>query len=323
MGQGAIAIASLMIVFSIYFFQESLDPAVFHLYFLGFAFLYLSTLLDFMDAFWGIPGSLYPVQGIISIIGAASLVGAFGYWLNRYENRGAMLTETEKDLTRRTQQLDLLNQILQHDIRNDLTVINGRIQVARYHIEPEGEEHLDTARESAMEAIELTKTARDFMETLDQQQRELDAIALEETIESQIERVRKSYSEANLRFEDRPGEPVWVLADEMVESVFRNLLVNAIQHNDKESPEVAVSVEEGDQWVQIRFADNGPGVPDDEKDEIFGQGEKGLESTGTGVGLYLVHTLTDEYGGSVWVEDNEPQGSIFVVELPRVEDSQA
>jgi signal transduction histidine kinase len=71
--------------------------------------------------------------------------------------------------------------------------------------------------------------------------------------------------------------------------------------------------------VVVRVADNGPGVPDDRKEAVFGRGEKGLRSTGTGLGLYLVDTLVDSYGGRVRVEDNDPEGAVFVVELPLAE----
>jgi len=66
----------------------------------------------------------------------------------------------------------------------------------------------------------------------------------------------------------------------------------------------------------VSIADNGPGIADTHKEQIFQEGQKGLESGGTGIGLYLVNTLVDRYGGDVWVEDNEPTGSVFVVELP-------
>ena len=102
----------------------------------------------------------------------------------------------------------------------------------------------------------------------------------------------------------------------MLDSVFRNLLSNAVQHNDKEVPEVSVSATTHDMRAVVRIADNGPGVPDSQKQEIFGEGEKGLDSSGTGLGLYLVQELVTHYGGEVWVEDNNPEGAVFAVELP-------
>jgi signal transduction histidine kinase len=108
-----------------------------------------------------------------------------------------------------------------------------------------------------------------------------------------------------------------VLGDDMLESVFRNVLTNAIVHNDTELPKVALSATTDNGVVRVRVADNGPGVPDEQKQTIFEEGEKSLDSEGTGLGLYLVDTLVDRYGGAVWVEDNEPAGSVFIVELPR------
>jgi signal transduction histidine kinase len=103
----------------------------------------------------------------------------------------------------------------------------------------------------------------------------------------------------------------------MLRSVFRNLLNNAVQHSDRDEPTVVVSAETeaGGDWVVVRVADDGPGIPADRKETVFGKGEKGLESEGTGLGLYLVYTLVDHYGGSVWIEDNDPRGSVFVVRL--------
>ncbi len=77
-----------------------------------------------------------------------------------------------------------------------------------------------------------------------------------------------------------------------------------------------VSVDVG-KAVQVRVADNGPGIPDDRKEEIFDEGETGVDSDSTGLGLFLVHTLVERYEGTVWIEDNEPEGRVFVVELPK------
>lgn len=109
--------------------------------------------------------------------------------------------------------------------------------------------------------------------------------------------------------------PATVLANDMLDSVLHNLLTNAVRHNDQEVPEVTVTVDEREDDVVVRIADNGPGVPDNQKEAVFGKGEKGLDSPGTGLGLYLVKSLVDIYGGDVWVEDDDPRGAAFVVEL--------
>jgi phosphoglycerate-specific signal transduction histidine kinase len=98
---------------------------------------------------------------------------------------------------------------------------------------------------------------------------------------------------------------------------FRNLLTNAIQHNDKDVPEVTVTATEREDRVIVRVADNGPGISDTQKGTVFGEGQKGLDSRGTGFGLHLVETPVEQYGGDVRIEDNESTGAIFVVDLPK------
>jgi sensor histidine kinase regulating citrate/malate metabolism len=71
--------------------------------------------------------------------------------------------------------------------------------------------------------------------------------------------------------------------------------------------------------VTVRNADDGPGIPDDRKGDVFGKGEKGIGSPGTGIGLYLLERLLDEFGGDVWFEDNEPTEAVGCVELPAVD----
>jgi signal transduction histidine kinase len=117
----------------------------------------------------------------------------------------------------------------------------------------------------------------------------------------------------------------------MLSSVFRNLLSNAVQHNDSDHPTVEITCDQQREMVELRFADDGPGVPDDRKELRFGKGEQSLDSEGTGIGLYLVNQLVSNYGGDVWVEDRDgrspsrnrtqsgderPTGAVFVVRLP-------
>lgn len=208
--------------------------------------------------------------------------------------------------------------MLRHDIRNDLQVISGYAGLAEDHVDEEAAGHLATIQETTEDAVDLTRTARDLAEVLLQPELSDQRIHLADTLEQQVEETRSGHRDAIVTIE-RPLPQTTVQADEMASSVFRNLLENAIQHNDKDIPEVNVTVEEKDSLVEVQVADNGPGVPESQKDEIFGRGEKGPESEGTGIGLYLVNTLVTRYGGNVWVEDNNPEGAVFIIELPIAE----
>jgi PAS domain S-box-containing protein len=226
--------------------------------------------------------------------------------------------EYEQRLMEQRDNLDLLNQVLRHDIRNDLQLVTAYADFLSDHVDDEGKsrEYVEQVVENAEHAVELTMTARDMADVMLTTVDDRHQMPLRSSLEGELDEIRSTYPEAIITL-DGSVPPVTVIANDMLASVFRNLLKNAVQHNDKEMAEVTVSATEGDGTVAVRIADNGPGVPDDQKEVIFGKGEKGLDSHGTGIGLYLVRTLVETYGGDVWVEDNESEGAVFTVELPK------
>ncbi len=224
----------------------------------------------------------------------------------------------EQRLKQQRDSLETLNQMVRHDIRNDLQIVLAYLDTLDMHIEGEQAEYLDAAFESAQSAVELTKTARELSEAMLQADADRYPVRLTSTLRTQVEELSTADSEVEVSLGDCPADTT-VLANDMLDSVFRNLLQNALEHNDKEIPEVLVSVTDREESVLVQVADNGPGIPDDQKEDIFVKGEKGLDSEGSGIGLYLVETLVDQYNGDVWVEDNDPEGAIFTVELPRAD----
>ncbi|WP_169051828.1 PAS domain S-box protein [Halorhabdus amylolytica] len=226
--------------------------------------------------------------------------------------------EYERRIEEQRDNLDVLNRVLRHDIRNDLQLVTAYAElIAEEWNDKALLDHVETVLENAEHAVELTRTAREMADVMLSSADELEPIDLEDVFDNEVEAVRSAYPDAVVTVESSvPAETVE--ASSMLGSVFRNLLKNAIQHNDKDVPEVTVSATTRAETVVVRIADNGPGIPAEQRDAIFGKGQKGLESSGTGIGLYLVETLVESYGGSVRVEDNEPDGAVFSVELPRV-----
>jgi PAS domain S-box-containing protein len=227
--------------------------------------------------------------------------------------------ETEQKLKSQRDDLELLNQVVRHDIRNDLQVVSTYAELLEDHLDEEGREHLERLKESNEKAAELTVTARDLTDVILQSESDLEPIPLASVIDSEISELQCSRAEAELTVSDSV-EGVTVLADDMLETVFRNLLKNAVQHNDKDVAEVTITATTDGGTVRIRVADNGPGIPDPQKERVFGKEEKGLESGGTGIGLYLVREIVTGYGGEIWIEDREEgEGAVFVIELPHAE----
>jgi|GEM_PF-924736 len=222
----------------------------------------------------------------------------------------------ERELEQKSEKLAMINRIVRHDINNDVQLLTGWADRLKDHVDEAGMDTVERIEETGTHIAELTAIARDFVESLeDDTDIALERTDLGRTLEAEASKKRTTYEDANIVVDDLPR--VEVRANELLTSVFGNLLSNAIRHNDSEQPEVRIQSQETDTNVSVRVADNGPGIRDDRKESIFGKGSKGPASPGTGVGLHLVAALVDKYGGDVWIEDNEPHGAVFVVELPK------
>jgi PAS domain S-box-containing protein len=232
------------------------------------------------------------------------------------------VTERERTrdrLERQNEQLEVLNRVVRHDIRNDMTVVLSHAEMLREHVDEPGQQYLDAIVDHGDHAVELTKTVRELMKTmLDDGSADADVMELSHVLETELDAAETGFEDATFTV-DGSLPAVRVAGTEMLSSVFRNLLNNAVQHNDSDRPEVTISADTGEDHVVVHVADNGPGVPDAQKPDIFGQGEQGVNSAGTGLGLYLVATFVERFDGEVWVTDNEPRGAVFHVELPLAE----
>lgn len=242
------------------------------------------------------------------------------------------LKEYEDRLKTRNEELEALNRVVRHDICNDMQIIRSWAERLEMTVDDEGRQAVEHILTTSDHIISLTDEAREFVETLTgSEDPEMEPIPLREILSYELERQRDAHEEATFEMKDEIPS-VAVSANEMLSSVFRNLLGNSVQHNDAEEPRIEIECEVRDDIVELRFADNGPGVPDDRKVEIFGKGEQSVDSEGTGIGLYLVNQLVSNYRGDVWVEDRMQRestdstasdesttGAVFVVQLPRAE----
>jgi len=226
----------------------------------------------------------------------------------------------ERSLEEQRDNLRVVNEVMRHDIRNDLQLILANAEFLSDHVDAAGRPHVETILASAEEAVSLTRTARETADMMLATEGEHSAVGLRSVLEGELDTVRETNADVVLTVETTIP-PVAVRADDMLASVFRNLLQNAVQHNDSDVPEVRVAVMERPGIVAVRVVDNGLGIDDDRKETIFGKDEKRLDSPGTGLGLYLVRTLVERYGGRTWVEDRQDgeNGAVFVVELPKAE----
>ncbi|MGD0300383.1 MAG: ATP-binding protein [Bryobacteraceae bacterium] len=109
------------------------------------------------------------------------------------------------------------------------------------------------------------------------------------------------------------GDPVPLM------HVFQNLVSNALKYRSDAPPRVNVSAEKQPKFWRFAVSDNGIGIPKKFHEQIFGIFKRlhaRNEYPGTGIGLAICQKVVERYGGRIWVESEEGQGSTFFFTLP-------
>ena len=214
----------------------------------------------------------------------------------------------------REQRLDVLNRVLRHNIRNELNIVRGNIDIARENADPEVAGRLETALdtlEALVDRSEKVSTLSQLFETDTGGRFDLAA-----ELESDVATLREEYPHADIDLSLPPALPVGTSPPVVI--VFEELVRNAIEHNDDPAPHVSVSVDTGvsdDRYVAVRVADDGPGIGQQDRLAVTEGRETPLEH-GSGVGLWLARWVTERNGGSLSIENTDDGAAVTVV-LPR------
>lgn len=260
------------------------------------------------------------IVDVLHITNRASLRGAVVFLL--IDHFSANNHFIRRQLEERTDQLEFVNRLLRHDIRNDVMTITSYVEILLDHQQDDrfsddvdlNVDPLEQIADCANHIAELAAIASRL--EIESEYRE-QPVAVDEMFETAINRVQSEYPNAELDLATDEGRAVAVSADTALFAVFANLLRNAVQHNDQPTPRATLTAETAPDTVTVRIADNGPGLPESIRSSLFTPGVKGEESSGSGLGLYLVRTLIDRYDGDIQIEENEPRGTAFIIELNR------
>ncbi|WP_254832098.1 hybrid sensor histidine kinase/response regulator [Haloglomus salinum] len=245
----------------------------------------------------------------------------------------------ERELEQKNEQLEAFAEIVSHDLKNPLNVVSGHIALAR-ELADEGAsgEDLLPQLEAISEATDRMTTMTDDLLTLAKQG---DTVGDREPVALSVA-VRDIWGTldttgATLAVED-PGT---VEADPTrLEQLLANLLENAVEHGSTGSrppaddavehgTETAASAADGNtttdggddqlevvvRGTETGFAvlDNGPGIPESERDDVF---ERGYSTeTGTGFGLAIVRTVAEAHGWEVTVDESAAGGARFDIHI--------
>jgi two-component system, OmpR family, sensor histidine kinase KdpD len=233
--------------------------------------------------------------------------------------RIARQTEVSDDLREMNEVKDTLLHAVSHDLKGPLAGVLGALQTIR---------RADELGLSAAEIEELYKV----IEGAGTKANKLveDLLDLDRLDRGQLQPERRPTDVGDLarrivrETSTMAGHPVRVEADDVlvgvdpgkVERIVENLIGNAGKHTPPGTP-VRVQVRGNQDGIVVVIEDEGPGVPDSLKEQIFQPFEQADKSHGgVGIGLSLVRRFAELHGGSAHVEDRPGGGSRFVVELP-------
>jgi signal transduction histidine kinase len=210
----------------------------------------------------------------------------------------AEVLASQKKLTEANDEANLYLDIITHDINN---VNTGALALTELMLmrAAEGEKALAVRLLSnvnqSIEIIGNVSTIR----RLHERREALSARKLDYVIRNEIHR----YQSANITFN---GTEVEVLADSLIGQIFMNLIGNSVKFAGAKAA-VDIVITTKDDTVEVTIADNGPGIPDDMKPVIFDRFKRGKTTrSGKGLGLFIVRSLVESYGGRVWAEDVVP-----------------
>ena len=209
--------------------------------------------------------------------------------------------EAIKDLT---ETIGTINKILRHDILNDLTLLLNIVDSCKDGDEKMKKSIFATINKSVslierMRELELAVTSGEDLKQC--------------TVLEIVGSVIRNYPEIEFKVK---GNCI-VFADEALSSVIDNIVRNAIVHGKTKRIDIAMT--ESKEYCKIRIADYGIGVPDKIKKKIFEEGFSYGEIRSSGLGLYIVKKVIERYGGTIEVEDNKPNGTVFILKLKRGE----
>ncbi|WP_366898130.1 ATP-binding protein [Methanocalculus sp.] len=206
--------------------------------------------------------------------------------------------------------------ILVHDVNNAHMIIGGGLELLNDADDKERERYTGIIRSALDTAAEIHRNVMMIRSIREGGEESQKPIPLDPVIQ------RAMPAGVDIRF--TPSGAV-VYADELLSGIFFNLFSNAMKYGGSGSM-IGVSVREEEDEVIVTIEDNGPGISDADKEQLFTRNLRiGSKKKGLGIGLYICMTLAERYGGSIRVTDRiagrQEEGSAFILTLRRARDT--
>jgi signal transduction histidine kinase len=210
----------------------------------------------------------------------------------------------ERELAVQNDRLNRFASIVSHDLHNPLNVIEGRFELLREECNSDHFDPIDTAIDRMHRIIDgvlwLAREGQDIGSTA--------PVRVRTAVRSAWDIVADDADRAELRVADDGGNlPTISADDDRLCQLLENLLRNAIEHG---GDGVTVTVGRLDDGFYVE--DDGPGIPEKERDRVFAAGYS-RTADGTGFGLNIVAKVADAHGWDIHVTDGPDGGARFEI----------
>ncbi len=233
------------------------------------------------------------------------------------------LATKNKELIRLNQEKNELIAIVSHDLRSPLNQIKGLLNVITLtdtSIKPETKENMslidlsvERLRAMVTRVLDINAIESGVIE-LKNEHFDINAV-----IELVITNFKSLAADKNIRLVFNPSkQPVWVLLDKnYLIQILENLVSNALKFSQLNTT-VTINCRQSKGRVEVQVADEGPGITEADKKQLFSQYKKlsarpTAGETSTGIGLSIVKKYVTAMNGKVWCENNPDKGTSFFV----------
>ena len=262
-------------------------------------------------------------KGIYWFLGIALLV--FGLWIReRWRLSKERLKLAREREALQQSHIDLVTNIA-HEFKTPLTMVYGPAQQlsAETGLSDKGQDLVKLIQNASrnLRALTdqiLTTSTERSKEELKVSENDLSALLYRLT-----ENMRYAFSEKDLDLQlDLPQEAVCWTDDDKIMKIFMNLISNAVKYTP-EHGHIRIGLTEDDGNARISVQDDGIGIPEEKRQQIFDRFERlGVrECEGSGIGLHYAQQLAHMHKGQIYYEPAVGGGSIFTLEIPTSTDA--